>query len=398
MEIIRAGITINKKDFTKSFFLFFYLLAFYGIITILIPDLFFPAEIQLHVKIAVNLIICVFILLNDFIAKRINKLALTFMPVLLICLSFTFYFMTTIVQIIAIIIMAIAFSCQIIQPFVFFRNTTTLLERGRIAGMLSLLILPIIFFLELIPLNSVNDLYFPLITLLLNVGYLLIITKGSQVTGQAVNLQNSLSGEKFFEKRVILLYLIPWIMFSIINVTLAQNISLAVISNMPEIIHISLIGLQTIGVCFGTILAGIITDFYGRRVALIASLTLYGISVVIQGIFNFGALSIGYFLNGTSWGLLFVMYFFVIFSDLSNKSNALKMFALGLFPYFIATTIGQIYQFILPDIPVSSLLTCLIIFLAIIPIFFAPELMSQDFIYNLKIKRHLKEIKKHSKN
>lgn len=399
MELVQAGITINKRDFASSLFLFFYLLAFYGVITILIPNLFFPSDIRLSIKIALNLTICISILLGSIISKRINKAAFVYCaPLILILLSFLLFAANGFFQVMLVLIMAAIFGSGILLSFQFFKDVTTAIERGRIAGIMAFLILPTVFFLELIPLNSLNYLYFPILTVTLNLGSFFAGMKMLQRRKQIVEKSKRDRVEKYFEKRVVVLYSIPWILFSIVNVTIAQAISSNVITNLPASQHISLIGLQTIGVCLGAVLAGFLTDFYGRRITLIVSLTLYGISAVAQGIFYFDALSIGYFINGTSWGLLFVLYFFVIFGDLSNNSNTLKMYAIGLFTYFFATTIGQIYQVYLPDITISSLLTCLIIFLSIIPVFIAPELMSSEFIYNLKIKRHMKSIKKYAKN
>jgi MFS family permease len=159
-----------------------------------------------------------------------------------------------------------------------------------------------------------------------------------------------------------------------------------------------LIGLQAIGVNLGAIIAGFFADFSGRRITLALSLTLYGISAVLGGMFTTNeTLSFMYFINGTSWGILFVLYFFVIIGDLANSENCAKMYSLGLVTYFSSVAIGLIYQGFLSSI-ISSLLTCLLIFLSIIPVLLSPELISSDFIKRIKLKRHTNAIKKLNKN
>ena len=155
--------------------------------------------------------------------------------------------------------------------------------------------------------------------------------------------------------------------------------------------------MQVIGTIFGTLSGGVTGDFFGRRVSLAFSLTLYGISSALAGIANnYTLLYFVYFANGLSWGVLLVMYSFVIWGDLANKKNCAKMYALGVIIFYATQGIGlfpleQIFQI---PLVVSSLASCLLIFLANAPIFLAPELLPSGFREKIRLKWHMSAVKK----
>lgn len=201
-------------------------------------------------------------------------------------------------------------------------------------------------------------------------------------------------GGSYFEKRTVLLYLIPWVLFSLVNVTLAKNASVSIAQQVSSSFYLFLLGLQFIGVVLGCIIGGIVADFFGRRLSLAFSLTSYGISAALIGIFASNEiLSFVYVLNGLSWGILFTLYIFVVWSDLANKDNCAKMYSLGLTTYYLTMGIGLLTQISIP-IVISSLATCLLVFLSNVPIVLAPELLSPYFRERMKMRLHINTVKK----
>ncbi|MBT0160199.1 MFS transporter [Candidatus Bathyarchaeota archaeon A05DMB-2] len=202
----------------------------------------------------------------------------------------------------------------------------------------------------------------------------------------------------YFEKRTVLLYTIPWVLFSLNNATLAKNISLNISQQVPSSLYLFLTVLQTIGVIFGALSGGVIADFFGRRSSLAFSLTLYGISSALAGIANINEiLYLVYIANGLSWGILFIMYTFIVWGDLASKENCAKMYSIGLIIFYLATSVGLLMQMSQISLTVSALVSCLLIFLSNIPIVLAPELLSLNFREKIKLKLHIKAVKKISK-
>jgi hypothetical protein len=103
-----------------------------------------------------------------------------------------------------------------------------------------------------------------------------------------------------------------------------------------------------------------------------------------------------YVANGLSWGILVVMYIFVIWGDLANKENCSKMYSIGFLTFYATQGIGLLPLKQISEIPlvVSSLVGCLLIFLSNIPIFVAPELLPSDFRERMKLKLHMDAVKK----
>jgi MFS family permease len=241
----------------------------------------------------------------------------------------------------------------------------------------------------------VNAPYFILFIAMLSLGLFLFVFLRTKVN----NVEGKKEAQNCFEKKVVILYLVPWLLFSIINVTLAKNNSTHIFEQTSASFYVLLIALQVIGVCFGAIIAGFVADFFGRRIVLAVTLSLYGTSSALGGIFtNPQVFSVMYFINGMSWGILFVMYIFVVWGDLANKDNCAKMYSLGAITYFLSLGIGAIIPQTFLPLGTSSLLICLIIFLSILPIFMAPELATTDFIEGIKLKRHINTVKKLKKN
>jgi hypothetical protein len=121
---------------------------------------------------------------------------------------------------------------------------------------------------------------------------------------------------------------------------------------------------------------------------------LYGISTALLGVFTGKeVLSFAYASNGLSWGFLFILYIFVVWSDLANKDNCVKVYSIGLATYYLTLGIGLLTQIYLP-IAISSLLICLALFISNISVFMAPELLSPYFRERMKMRLHMKAVKK----
>jgi MFS family permease len=235
------------------------------------------------------------------------------------------------------------------------------------------------------------------LSIIVNLGILMIVVlKPEKEVSTAKNGDGN-----YFEKRTVLLYSIPWVLFSLINVTLAKNASVWITQQVSSSSYLLLLGLQFVGVIFGCILGGTIADFLGRRLSLAISLTSYGTSAALVALFTSNEmLSFVYVLNGFSWGILFTLYIFVIWGDLANKDNCARIYSIGLTTYYLAVGIGFLTQISVP-IVTSSLATCLLVFLLNIPIALAPELSSPYFRERMKMRQHMnaaKKISKQSKN
>jgi hypothetical protein len=395
LSILKTGIQLTKRGLLISAILYFIFTALDALLSIYLTRYVSPSADYLPtIQATTHFVKVLALLLISFFINRFNKLRLicassiaTVTTLVLLLLSSNWVFRLTI-----IVITTITFSIGLLALFTYFWDLTVPEERGRAAGFIGFATLPLFFTLRVVA-EGLDFSATIMLSILFSLGTLLVVLLRPH---KAVLTAKTDEGGYYFERRTVLLYLIPWILFSLINATLAKNISLGVFQQVSSSFYLTLLGLQVIGVILGAIIGGIIADFFGRRIVLAFSLTLYGTSAALAGLFQSNEIfPLIYVANGISWGILLILYNFVVWGDLANKGNYAKMYSIGLSTYYLAIGFGllatQISQITLV---LSALSSCLLIFLSNVPIILAPELLPLDFREKLKLRLHMNAIKK----
>jgi len=305
---------------------------------------------------------------------------------------FLFFVSYNVFRIIFILAFGIFLSIGQLAFLTYFWNLTMPEERGRIGGIIGFVSFLLYFIVGPLVAGNLDFLGITMLSIILSLGPLTVILLRPEKA--VLTIKKDEKGN-YPEKRTLLSYSIPWVLFSLNNVTLAKGISLNISQLVPSSLYLSLTFLQTIGVLFGTLSGGVIADFFGRRVSLAFSLTLYGISSALAGLANIKEiLYLVYIVNGLSWGVLLIMYTFVVWGDLANKENCTKIYSIGLITFYLTTGLGLLMQTSQISLTLSSLASCLLIFLSNIPISLAPELLPSDFRERIKLKLHMSAVKK----
>ena len=338
-----------------------------------------------------NFVIALTFMVSMFFVDRINKLNL-------ICTSLIGNVLVTLLLFVSndplripvFLAMGVFIGIGFLGFLAYFSKLTVVEERGRVSGVLGFVAVPLSIVIEYLIVPSLNFLGVVLLSGFFSFGIMLVFF--FNWNRKILPVKNE--ERKYTEKKTIFLYSIPWILFSLVNVTLAKDTTVLVSLQVSSSLYLSLIGLQFMGVMLGCLMGGLLADWFGRRLSLALSLTLYGISTALIGILPDTRLFTAvYMTNGLSWGILFILYIFVIWSDLANKDNCAKMYAIGLATYFISLGIGFMVQVSLPLVT-SSLSTCIVVFLSIIPVLFAPELQSPYLLERMKIQLQLSTLRK----
>jgi hypothetical protein len=394
---MKYGILLTKRGFLVNlifsfiFFTFYFVFSIYVIRHVVISS----ADNRLVVQASFHFIIAIALLLTSFFIHRFNKLRVIYACSIVtsIVTVLLFFVSNDIFRLIFIFVVGIFFSIGQLVFFTYFWNLTVSEERGRIAGLMGFVFLPFYFIVDFIIAATLDFLGTVVLSIILSLGPLVVILLRPE---KAVLTAKKDERGNHSEKRTVLLYSIPWILFSLINATLAKNISLNILQQVPSSFYLFLTILQVIGVIFGAIFGGIIADVFGRRLSLAFSLTLYGISSALAGLTKINEiLSFVYVANGLSWGILLILYSFVVWGDLANKENCAKMYSIGLITLYLTIGVGllptQIAQI---PLVVSSLLSCLLIFLSNVPLILAPELLPSDLRERIKLKLHMRAVRK----
>jgi len=278
--------------------------------------------------------------------------------------------------------------------FAYFWSLTVSEERGRVAALVGFSSLSIFFIVSLMA-ETFDFSGIVMLGVILSLGTLVIKLLRPEKKATLTTKKDEKGHHP--EKRTILFYTVPWVLFSLINATLARNISLYVSQSVPFPYYGFLAFLQLVAAVFGALGGGIIADFFGRRLSLVFSLTLYGISSALVGLVkSYEMFCFVYVANGLNWGILLTLYLLVVWGDLANKESCAKIYSIGLIISYLATGVGNLFTNQISQIPliVSSLGSCLLIFLSNIPLILAPELLSSDFRERIKLKLHKNALRK----
>ena len=393
-----TGVRLTKRGFLVIMILHLTFLTWYYVLplSVLRHVVGSSTETFLMAYASYNLIIVITLILCSFFIHRFNKVRIIYeCSIVISILALLLLFVSNIIlRLIVIFVEGVFFSIGQLASFTYFWSLTVSEERGRAAGLAGFFSLP---FSHLIGLMAQTFDFFG--TVMLSVIPSLGILAIKLLRPEKKALLTRKKDEKGYrpEKRTILLYSVPWILFSLINTTLARNISLHVLQRVPSSLYIFLVVLQMTAGGFGALGGGIIADLFGRRLSLGFGLTLYGISSALGGfVENYEVLYFVYVVNGFNWGVLSALYLLVVWGDLANEESCAKSYSIGLVTFYLTLGVGSLLMHQISQIPliISSLVSCLLIFLSNIALIFAPELSPSDFREKIKLKLHMSAVRK----
>lgn len=397
MSILKDGINLTKGGFFQNAILFASFFTFYFVFLLyLIPEVVGSSIDPLTMQTIFSFTVAGTMILSSFLRHKLLKRSIIFVSAALTSL-FTFFLLFasgSILSLLSVLIVGVFFAIGQLLFFIQFWNSTFSEERGRVGGVIGIITLPFYFVINTIAASGLGIFGTVLITTVLALVPVVVIALKPIKIVPLVRRPSA-----FPEKRTIFLYLIPWILFSIIDTTLAKNIALGASQVISPSAFELIVILQTVAALVGTLLGGFLVDFFGRRPTLVLSVTLYGIGMALSGLIQSATIAFfAFFAEGLSWGILLIIYSFVIWGDLANKENCSKLYAIGLAVFYMAVGVGRIPTeiFLLPVVA-SALLGCSLIFFSNVPIALAPELQSADFREKIMMKMHIKAAKKTAK-
>jgi MFS family permease len=197
------------------------------------------------------------------------------------------------------------------------------------------------------------------------------------------------------QERSFILYFSAWLMFSLIN-----YLSAPILNNhfQEDFVNTSTL-LETLLTITFALPAGIFCDTVGRKKPIMLGFIMLGLGYAVLGIFP-GSLAGWYFytvVDGIAWGILGVMFFMIIWGDIAYGQSSRKYFALGGLPILFTNFLQRLIS---PDlaasIPVAAVfsLASFFLFLAVIPLIYAPETLPEKKIQERQIKKYIEEAKK----
>jgi MFS family permease len=266
-------------------------------------------------------------------------------------------------------------------------------NRGRIGGVIILLTGLGPAGLDIIGINGLVELT---ITLVVWRAIALAVVAFTKPFSEPVDKSRAPSYRAVLTQRPFILYFIPWILFALLSyltTPVQQNVlDPSMFSNLQIIENV--VGGAS------AFVGGIFMDLVGRKRLAIVGFVMLGLSYSILGFFNVAVMPVWYVhivMNGMSWGILYVLFVVTIWGDLSHGAPSDKFYALGVSPFFISKMLQlTIDSQLVAAISISTIFsfTALFLFLAVLPLVYVPETLSERVMKDRELKTYLEKAQK----
>ena len=286
----------------------------------------------------------------------------------------------------------VSFGLGLPASMAYFADCTSVGNRAKLGGL--------ILFVDglgafLLGITAVDDIILQALTLAIWRGSGLIIFLIVNFPQEIVEKRRSISFRYILSQRSFILYLIPWIMFSLVNY-LSLPIQFDILgSNLVDFLGVIESALYGVFAIVG----GFLSDIIGRKRITIFGFVLLGLGYAILGIYPGNLLSWYFYtlVDGIAWGTFSVIFIITVWGDLSYGASSDKYYALGGLPFFISNflrlMIGSYIAEIVSAHAIFSL-TAFFLFLAVLPLMFAPETLPEKKIKERELKQYVEKAKK----
>lgn len=297
--------------------------------------------------------------------------------------------------VIAVIFFAgVAFGFGMPSTLAYFAEYTRFENRGHVGGIIFFVTnLGIAFAALLLGSNLVTDSFAAAIWRIIGLGAFFVLkpSEGEKSERKMVSFRSVLSN------RTVLLFLIPWFMFCLIDRFEYQIF----LQQYPALEELSLSIEPIIGTAFALI-GGLFADWIGRKKVVLFGFVTLGLAYAVLGIAPGAAFS-QYFnilIDGIAWGIFLVAFLLILWGDLSSQVGGHeKYYVIGSIPFFIAYLMQYFVQPYIGSIPIATFeasfsFASLFLFIAVLPLIFAPETLPEKKIQERQLKRYVEEAKK----
>jgi MFS family permease len=193
-------------------------------------------------------------------------------------------------------------------------------------------------------------------------------------------------------RKDMVLYLLPWIMFSLVNFAEAP-----IVTHLPS--YPDLAGFAEFAITgLFAIVGGMLADIVGRKRVIIAGFALLGVEYAVFGLFSTTP-AIWYVyttFDGVAWGMFAAVFFMTVWGDLAGNVQKERYYLLGGLPYLLAVFLSEVVTPFLGVIQAVAAfsLASFFLFLAVLPLMYAPETLPEKKMRERELKGYLEKAKK----
>jgi len=215
----------------------------------------------------------------------------------------------------------------------------------------------------------------------------------SKRSGRIQKRPNIPAYRAILQRREMVLYLVPWIMFSLVNFTEAPILEKLLGDSY------ALVGFVEFAISgVSAVIGGLLSDLVGRKRVVITGFVILGIEYAVLSLFSGVAFSryLYTILDGSAWGLFASVFFMTLWGDLAGEYQRDKYYALGGIPYFLAGFLPIIVKPYAGMIQTATAFSVasFFLFLAVLPLMYAPETLPEKTIQQRELGKYVDEAKK----
>jgi MFS family permease len=195
--------------------------------------------------------------------------------------------------------------------------------------------------------------------------------------------------KSIFGRRDVLQYLIPWVMLSLVNFTetpILENL-FGNLYVLVGFIEFALIGIFAL-------IGGIFADLVGRKRVIITGFVMLGIGYAVLS-FSSGMYFSKYLYtvcDGIAWGMFSSVFLITLWGDIAHGDKE-KYYVLGGLPFLLAGFLSIVVKPYVEYIGTvaSFSLASFFLFLAVLPLMYAPETLPEKNIKDRELKSYIEK-------
>jgi MFS family permease len=400
LGILFEELRISIKDFCIVFVLLVNAFAWFYMAPIMIDGILEGINVTDTQGIIVQSVyysgIVISSIIGSILANKINRLkfiyAWTVMGIAASVVPILFSSFIWIDCLIISIFLGASFGLGIPSCLSYFADVTQVENRGRISGIILL----------------TANMAAPILAIAfsgLDLTTALIVFAGWRSLGLIVfflqpNEKNSSSerklGESFsgiIKDKTFGFYLLAWIMFCLVD-RIGGPLVIDSLGDVSEIMIIT----SPIIASITALIAGIVADWIGRKKIVLYGFISLGIAYALVGII-LGEPLVNYFfvvINGITAGLLFVTFILILWGDMSQSGSREIYYTIGIIPLFLTEIIGLALDGYFIQIQETSIFSvaAFFLFLAVLPLLYAPETLPERKIELRRVRRYVEAARK----
>lgn len=210
---------------------------------------------------------------------------------------------------------------------------------------------------------------------------------------ETTKIEAKVSYREIIQERSFVLYLVPWVMFCLVNFLEAAVLKSLFSADVDNLIPVMEFGVGSIA----ALVAGVFADLVGRKRIVIFGYVMIGMGYAALGLFPYQVLSWYFYIavDGIAWGIFALVFFITIWGELAAYRTKDKYYFLGVLPFLASTYVEILFEPYAKTISVSTSfsLASLFLFLAVLPLMYAPETLPEKKIRERELKDYLKKAK-----